>query len=125
VARSVRYVAFGRVYGMSTRRGEGVFLDEVLDLPEERAVLLPLGKYPEAVLEACESAEPSVVARRALDLAQATSQYLSAGSRNRARRVLLDDDAGLRAARLHLVDAVRNTLSRALELLGVKAPEAM
>jgi arginyl-tRNA synthetase len=215
-ADRMRHVAFGRVHGMSTRRGAVIFLDEVLEestqkaraiseqsekiapehldeaveaigvgavvfgdlknlrqsdytfsweqvldfnghtapyvqfsharcssilrraggvpasadlsrltLDEERAVLLALGAFPDAVLEATEGFEPSLVTRALLDLAQVTAAYLTAGNRDRAMRVLVEDDAELRAARLWLVDAVRNTLRAGLALLGVRAPEAM
>jgi arginyl-tRNA synthetase len=214
-ASRMKHVAFGRVHGMSTRRGSVVFLDEVLEesvqkaraiseqsekidpahldeaveaigigavvfgdlknlrtsdytfaweqvldfnghtapyvqftharcssilrraggapaeadlarlaTEEERAALVALGAFPDAVLEATEAFEPSVVTRALLDLAQATSAYLTAGNRDRALRVLCDD-AAVRDARLWLVDAIRNTLKRGLGLLGVRAPDAM
>jgi arginyl-tRNA synthetase len=215
-ADRIRHIAFGRVHGMATRRGNVVFLDEVLDeavskareiceasdkidrahleetieaigvgavvfgdlknlrtsdysfrledavnfdghtgpyvqftharassilrksegvpptadlsrlvLEEERAVMLELARYPEAVERAVEEFEPSVVTRNLLDLSQAVSTYLSAGNKDRSKRVLVEDDANLRAARLHLIDAIRNTLARGLAILGVAAPEAM
>lgn len=215
-ASRCHHVAFGRIHGMSTRRGSVVFLDEVLDeavqkarsiseqsekiapevldeaveaigigavvfgdlrnlrtsdynfsweqvldfngftapyvqfsharansilakgggvpaeadlgrlaLEEERAVIVALGRYPDAVAQATESFEPSLVTRALLDVAQTTASYLTAGNRDRGMRVLVDGDDGLRAARLQLIDAVRNTLAHGLGLLGVRAPKAM
>lgn len=96
----------------------------LLTLEEEKRVLTALADYPEAVARACDKFEPSLVTQAILDLAKVTASYLTAGNREREKRVLVDDQA-LRAARLHLVDAVRNTLANGLGLLGVKAPEAM
>jgi arginyl-tRNA synthetase len=73
-------------------------------------VLLALARYPEIVQKACDELEPS---------------NLSAGNKEREKRILLEDNDALRAARLHLIDAVRNTLAHGLGLLGVRAPEAM
>jgi arginyl-tRNA synthetase len=215
-AKKTQHVAFGRVLGMSTRRGEVIFLDDVLDrgveearkiceasdridhahldetveaigigaivfgdlknlrggdytfsweqivsfdgetgpyvqysharacsiikkgggvpesvnlglltLDEERAVLNALAAYPDAVQRACDTFEPSAITRALLELAALTAQYFTAGNRDRDKRILHDENAALRGARLHLVDAIRNTLQHGLTLLGVKAPEAM
>lgn len=217
-AKRITHVTFGRVHGMSTRRGSVVFLDEVLDeavararevcekservdrslldrtveaigvgavvfgdlknlrtsdytfrledavnfdgltgpyvqytharlvsilkkgggapsspstnlsllaLDEERAALLALARIPEAIVEAVDELEPSVLTRAVLDLAQATSHYLTAGTKEKGKRILLEDQAELRAARLALVDAIRNALAIGLQLLGVQAPDAM
>lgn len=96
-----------------------------LTLPEERAVMVALGRYPDAVLEATESFEPSLVSRALIDIAGATASYLTAGNRDRGMRVLVDGDDELRAARLHLVDGVRHCLEHGLGLLNCRAPEAM
>ena len=95
-----------------------------LVLDEERAVLLALAAYPDAVAQACDALEPSLLTRALLDLARATSSWFTAGNNDHAKRVLVDDEA-LRAARLHLTDAVRTTLASGLALLGLAAPEAM
>jgi arginyl-tRNA synthetase len=97
----------------------------LLTLEEERKVLMALAQYPEAVFEACESFEPSLLTRALLDLAQSTAQYLTAGNRERDKRILVEDNEGLRNARLHLVDAIRQTISGGLAILGLKAPSAM
>jgi len=97
----------------------------LLTLEEERAILNALAAYPDVVQQATDSFEPSYVTRALLELAQLTAQYLTAGNREREKRILLEDNAELRAARLHLVDALRNTLHHGLSLLGVRAPEAM
>ena len=96
-----------------------------LVLPEERAVIMALAQYPDAVQEACEQFEPSLVTRALLDVAQLTASYLTAGNRDRGMRVLVEDDEPLRIARLFLIDGVRHVLAHGLGLLGVRAPTAM
>ena len=59
-----------------------------------------------------------------LDLCEAFHAYHTKGGRDPALRVLSENPT-LRAARLHLVDAVRVTLARGLHLLGIAAPVAM
>ncbi|MEE2902586.1 MAG: arginine--tRNA ligase [Myxococcota bacterium] len=97
----------------------------LLALNEERNVLMALAHFPQAIEDACNSFEPSLLTRNLLDLAQATAQYLTAGNKDRSKRILLEDEPELRDARLHLVDALRQTLRSGLAILGVKAPEAM
>ena len=76
------------------------------------------------VARAVEADEPSEVATHLLDLCEAFHAYHARGSRDPALRVLTED-ATVRAARLHLVDAVRVTLAAGLSLLGIAAPEQM
>jgi len=125
------YVQFSHARACSILRRAGGLPAEadlsLLTADEERGVMMALARFPEAVAEACESFEPSVVTRSLLEVAQSAASWLTAGNQDRAKRVLLDDpaNAALRAARLHLVDSVRNTLARGLELLGLRAPTAM
>jgi len=97
----------------------------LLTLNEERNVLMALAHFPQAIEDACNNFEPSVLTRNLLDLAQATAQYLTAGNKDRSKRILVENEPELRNARLHLVDALRQTLRSGLAILGVKAPEAM
>ncbi|MCB9654623.1 MAG: arginine--tRNA ligase [Deltaproteobacteria bacterium] len=95
-----------------------------LTLDEERALILALARFPDAVLEACNACEPSLLTRAIIEIAGAAAHYLTAGNKDRDKRVLTEDD-DVRAARLHLVDALRQTLASGLALLGLKAPESM
>jgi arginyl-tRNA synthetase len=97
----------------------------LLTMEEERPILMTLSRWPEVIEKACDEIEPSIVTRAILELAKATASYLTAGNRDRSKRVLVEDNDAIRAARLHLIDAVRNTLAHGLGLLGVRAPEAM
>jgi arginyl-tRNA synthetase len=95
-----------------------------LVLDEERSVMLALARLPDAVAEATDAFEPSILTRAVLELSQATSHYLTSGNQDRTKRILVEDEA-VRGARLHLVDAVRAALATGLEILGVRAPDAM
>lgn len=123
------YVQFSHARACSILRKAGGAPEAVeagqLVLDEEREVLKTLASYPDAVLHACDSFEPSIVTRHLLDLAQTTASWLSAGNKDRNKRVLVDGNEALRSARLALVDAVRRTLAHGLGLLGVGAPDAM
>jgi arginyl-tRNA synthetase len=75
-------------------------------------------RFPEAVLEAGEKYEPSIVTRHVVDLAQAFNRFY----RNEH---ILAQDSSERAAKLALVRAARQTMKNGLSLLGVEAPERM
>lgn len=109
------------------RKAEGAPDEADLDrltLDEERALILALARYPDAVIDSCNACEPSLLTRAVIEIAGAAAHYLTAGNKDRNKRVLTDDDA-VRAARLQLVDALRQTLASGLALLGLKAPESM
>jgi len=97
----------------------------LLTLPEEQAVLRVIARLPVVVQEAAEQAEPSFVARWLLDLAAEFSRYYTLGNQDRSKRVVLEDNEALRAARLALTDATRAALAAGLSLLGIATPENM
>ena len=80
---------------------------------------------PRAVRGALEAYEPSFVASHLLEIAAAFSRWYTLGNQDRSKRVLNEDDAGTRAARLALADAVRIALRVGLSLLGIPTPENM
>jgi arginyl-tRNA synthetase len=92
--------------------------------PLEYALARIVSRFPERVARAVETDEPSEVATHLLDLCEAFHAYHTKGGRDPALRVLCEDPA-MRAARLALVDAVRQTLANGLRWLGVAAPDAM
>ncbi len=77
-----------------------------------------LAEYPEVVATAARELAPHAVAFYLRELAGEFHSYYN------AERILVDDE-GLRAARLALCAAVRQTLANGLSLLGVSAPEKM
>jgi arginyl-tRNA synthetase len=75
-------------------------------------------RFPDAVLEAGEKYEPSIVARHIVDIAQAFNKFYH------DEHILTDDEAE-KTAKLSLVLAVKQTLKNGLGLLGIEAPERM
>jgi arginyl-tRNA synthetase len=77
-----------------------------------------LEEYPDAIAVAAKELAPHSVAFYLRELAADFHSYYN------AERILVEDEA-LRAARLALCAAVRQTLANGLALLGVSAPEKM
>jgi arginyl-tRNA synthetase len=77
-----------------------------------------LGEFPETVAVAAQELAPHSIAFYLRELAAEFHSYYN------AERILVDDEA-LRAARLSLCAAARQTLANGLSLLGVSAPEKM
>jgi arginyl-tRNA synthetase len=91
---------------------------EPLRSEKELALAQRLGEYPEAVAAAAAELAPHSIAFYLRELAGEFHSYYN------AERILVEDEA-LRAARLALCAAVRQTLANGLSLLGVSAPEKM
>jgi arginyl-tRNA synthetase len=84
----------------------------------EAALARRLEEYPEVVASAAREAAPHDIAFYLRELAAQFHSYYN------AERILVDDGE-LRAARLALCAAVRQTLANGLSLIGVSAPEKM
>ncbi len=84
----------------------------------ETALTRRLAEFPETLAAAARDLEPHAVAFYLRELARDFHSYYN------AERILVDDEA-LRAARLALCAAIRQTLANGLALLGVSAPEKM
>ncbi len=91
--------------------------NQLLD-EEAIALLKEINRFPQVVLDAVEKYEPSVVARFAMDVAQAFSRFYN------ACRVNVEDE-NIRNARVKLVSLTKTTLRDALDLLGISCPEQM
>jgi arginyl-tRNA synthetase len=91
---------------------------EPLNGERELKLAQRLAEYPEVVATAARELAPHSVAFYLRELAGEFHSYYN------AERILVDDEA-LRAARLALCAAVRQTLANGLSLLGVSAPEKM
>ena len=89
-----------------------------LATPEAQDVIRLLEQFPALVADATDRNEPSMITRYSISLAQAFNKFYY---ENR----ILDDDMGIRAARLELTRATRQVIATALGLIGVAAPERM
>ncbi|MCH7496926.1 MAG: arginine--tRNA ligase [Candidatus Marinimicrobia bacterium] len=90
----------------------------LLTLPEERALMVTLWRFPEVVSQVLDSLEPQTVAAYLQELAADYHRYYAAG------RVVTKDEA-LTAARLVLTAACRQTMANGLAILGVAAPDRL
>jgi arginyl-tRNA synthetase len=84
----------------------------------ELALAQRIGEFPDVVAEAARELSPHSITFYLRSLAAEFHSYYN------AERILVDDEA-LRAARLALCAAVRQTLASGLSLIGVSAPEKM
>ncbi len=118
--------AHARICSIQRKAGEaGLFAPRpgevdlsLLTLPEEKDLVRHLAALPEVVEGAAEALEPHRLTGYLRDLATTLHNYYH-------HHRVLSDDPGLTRARLALMAAVRSALTRALDLLGVSAPESM
>jgi arginyl-tRNA synthetase len=114
---------------------EGTALERHARLPEKADVSLlvqqweldvarQLAFWPDVVEDATRMLEPHRIPYYLQDLATAVHRFYHAGNAQSEFRVVVDD-AQLTRARLELCRAARHTLKRALDLIGVSAPERM
>lgn len=89
-------------------------------LLDEPAVTLlkDINRFPQAVKDAADRYEPSVIARLAMDVAQSFSRFYNAD------RVNVEED-NVRNSRARLVELTAKTLKDALDLLGIGCPDEM
>ena len=90
-----------------------------LDNDEAQQLLLLLSRFPDAVQDAADKYEPSMVTRAVTDLAKAYNKFYY------EHRVLDEDDPAGTQARLMLTQAVRNVIRTGLYLIGIESPERM
>ncbi|WEG73713.1 arginine--tRNA ligase [Vagococcus intermedius] len=88
-----------------------------LNDPESWEVIKLLQAFPATVARAGDKYEPSIIAKHAIQLAQAFNKYY-------AHVKILNEDSDL-SSRLALVHAVKIVLKEDLRLLGLEAPEEM
>jgi len=91
---------------------------DLLESEREMRLAQRLAEFPEMVATAAAELAPHAVAFYLRELAGEFHSYYN------AERILVEDEA-LRAARLALCAAVRQTLASGLSLIGVSAPEKM
>lgn len=86
--------------------------------PFSQDVVRLIEQFPDILKSAVNRSEPSMVTRFCVDLAQAFNKFYYENK-------VMVDEPGVRAARLMLTDAVRQTLKQGLYLIGVEAPTRM
>ncbi|WP_314963529.1 arginine--tRNA ligase [Peptostreptococcus stomatis] len=91
---------------------------EALSDQDAADVLSVLETFNKSIMTAMKKNEPHIVTRFVLDLAQAFNKFYH-------NSPILVEEADLRAARLALVEATRQTIENALKILGMKAPQKM
>lgn len=90
----------------------------VLTDAESLELLKEISRFPKVIFDASEKYEPSVVARFAVDVAQAFNKFYN------ANRINVEED-NIRNARVTLVYLTKKTVKDALLLLGIECPEQM
>ena len=86
--------------------------------PAERALIAKLLAFPDEVAEAEERRAPHRIAAYALDLAQVYTRFYD-------HCPVLKAPDEVRPLRLRLSAVAQRTIARALQLLGVSAPQSM
>ncbi|HHW99389.1 MAG TPA: arginine--tRNA ligase [Firmicutes bacterium] len=118
------YLQYTHARCMSVIRKSG---RQLFELPEDlsgltdeaaQQVLKRLSQFPEAIVKAAETYEPSTMSRYLLDLAQDFNRFY-----NTCR--IIGEETAVESSRLALVKAVAQVMRRGLYLLGLSAPEQM
>lgn len=99
--------------------GAGAPGDVAINTAEERALVLMLLQYGDALKDAYERRLPHFLCDHAFRLSQSFSSFYA------ACRIVDETDGGVRAARLGLVSSFARQLDSILDILGMPAPERM
>lgn len=102
---------------ISEEMASGINFDLLSD-EDSSDVLKVIETFNKSIQASMRKNEPHIVTRFVLDLAQAFNKFYH-------NNPIIVDDKGLMLARLALVEATRQTIENALDLLGMKAPEKM
>ena len=110
-----------RVKSVLRKAAEAGHLPGAVSVHEEaeRALVLQLDGFGAALLGSREKRMPHILCEHLYSLAQAFSAFYG------ALPIASEPDAGKRASRLALADAVRHQLETGLGLLGITVPERM
>ncbi len=92
---------------------------ELLTAPEEKALSIVASFYPQALADAAEKMDCSVLVGYLLDLAKAFNRFY------RECPVLSAEDAALRLARMQMCFRIRDIIADGLKTLTIGVPQAM
>ena len=90
----------------------------ILAEPDAMELLKEISRFPKVIADAAEKYEPSIVARFAVDVAQAFNKFYN------STRINVPEE-NIKNARVMLTYLTKKTIRDALSLLGIAAPEAM
>lgn len=94
--------------------------------PYEVSLCKTLLRFSSAVTDSARERTPHLLAQYMLELAAAWNAYYNAKTADgKPATKVLEAPQGLREARIAVVQALKNTLARGLDLLGIHAPEVM
>jgi arginyl-tRNA synthetase len=97
----------------------------LLSTPAEIELIRILAQWPRTVAAAATAHEPHRIAFYLYEAAAALHAFWAKGKEEPALRFVNAEEPKLTAARLVLVDAVRQVLENGLSILGVSAPEEL
>jgi arginyl-tRNA synthetase len=97
---------------------EASSFDYAMD-PAEIELIDKISQFPATVQRSAEEYKPLSIATYAFELARAFHLFYHAA------RVIQAEDQAVRASRIRLTEAARQTLANALILLGIQAPKVM
>ena len=121
--------AHARIHSLHRRREEAGIADAAPALQrlnaDELALVKLASQFPRTVEIAAAAREPHRIAFYLYDLAAAFHGWWNAGNDDPSLRVLVQDDAGLTAARLFLASAVGQIIRNGLSIMGVEAVAEM
>lgn len=113
--------AYVRIRSILRREENKQFLESRDYLPSqyEKEILVQLAEYPEEILKAAESYDPSVIANFVYRLAKSYHRFYG------AHRVLSAESEAAKFFRLSLSNATARVLERSMKLLGIDMPSKM
>ncbi len=116
------YVQYTCVRGRSILRKAGEFPSTAdyskLTSDEEFALAKLLDGFKSALKEAADRYEPFVITRHITELAKAYNKFYNS-------HPIMNAEADVKAARLHLTKAVCNVIETGLNIIGIEVPENM
>jgi arginyl-tRNA synthetase len=115
-ARTAGVLRHGETLGVALREDASLApLTSEVELALARQILA----FPEAVQRAAREFEPQIVAEYLRELAQAYHRF------QHDCRIVVEEDAAVRDARVRLLAITRTALANGLKVLGVAAPDRM
>lgn len=112
---------YARAKSILRKAGELNAIPNFSELTSKEAFELvkTLGNFQDAILDAIDKLEPSIVTRYVIDVAKGFNKFYN------AHNIMNTEDKGLKAARLKMVEASCQVIKNALDLLGIEVVEKM